>query len=151
MTRPARGLFNRPITTDDDVARIYLALLVIEERAMAQFRILQHAFTKAGDNDTAAVLARVEEDEKRHLKYCHAITRRYTPDEQQRMKQLAEMRTLEAQAFAENGRANIDWTLHQGILTGWRRTLWTRLAALQRRQKPMAATAYSDMLAQGLA
>jgi rubrerythrin len=145
------GLFNKPVETDEDVVRVYLALLVIEERAMAQFRLLQHAFRAAGDDATARVLEEVEADEGRHLKYCHAITKRYAPDEEDRQRRLAQMREVEAQAFAENGRENMAWTLSRGILSGWRRALWQQLARLQRRRAPSAPTAYSDMLAQGLA
>ncbi len=145
------GLFNRPVETDEDVVRIYLALLVIEERAMAQFRMLQHAFREAGDEATAKILEEVELDEGRHLKYCHAITKRYAPDEEDRQRRLEAMREVEAQAFAENGRENIAWTLSRGILSGWQLLWWKQLAKLQCRREPRAPTAYSDMLAQGLA
>lgn len=145
------GLFNRPVQSDEDVVRIYLALLVIEERAMAQFRMLQSAFRDAGDEETAKVLEQVEADEGRHLKYCHAITKRYASDEDERQRRLEEMREIEAQAFAENGRENIAWTLSRDVLSGWRLQLWKQLAKVQRRREPSAPTAYSDMLAQGLA
>ena len=145
------GLFNRPVESDEDVVRIYLALLVIEERAMAQFRLLQEAFREAGDEATAAVLEQIEADEGRHLKYCHAITKRYAPDEDERQRRLEAMREIEAQAFAENGRENIAWTLSRGVLSGWRLAMWKQLAKVQRRREPSAPTAYSDMLAQGLA
>ena len=118
---------------------------------MAQFRLLQHAFRAAGDEETARILEEVEADEGRHLKYCHAITKRYAPDEEERLQRLEQMREVEAQAFAENGRENIAWTLSRGILFGWRHALWKQLAKLQQRREPSAPTAYSDMLAQGLA
>lgn len=147
----AVGLFNRPVASDEDVVRLYMALLVIEERATAQFSLLAEAFAAAGDDETVAVLKEVEQDEARHLKYCHAITRRYQPDEEKRQALLEDMRQVEARCFAENGTEVMRWTLENGFIAGWRAGLWRRIHDLQAGREPAVITAYANMVAQGLA
>ena len=92
----------------------------------------------------------MEADEARHLKYCHAITKRYSKNEEDRQAQLQKVRELEAECFAENGREAMAWTLERGSLGGWRRAFWGALNVVQQRREPSANTAFADMAAQGL-
>lgn len=142
------NLFNRPVTSEADVLRAYLALLVIEERAMTQFGIFRDAFERAGDYETARVLAEVEADEARHLKYCHAITKRFAPDEETRVRELEKIRLLEARAFVENGRANMAYVLAHGYIqgAGWK-LFWRTLQKLSAGREHKAPTAFSQLAA----
>jgi rubrerythrin len=102
----AGHIMEEPVKDDRDVMIAYVMLLVIEERALNQFRQFIPAF-RAVDAETAAVFEEVARDEERHLRYCYAISRRYAPGEATWAANLHHFRRLEARAFAENSRANM--------------------------------------------
>jgi hypothetical protein len=121
------GFVFKPIETDEDVMRMYLVLQVIEERAVNQFWLFQEAL-RACDPASADVFAGIEEDEERHLKYCHAIARRYAPSQQVHEETLARFRAVEAKVFAQNTLRNLKWALEQGLLevsAPMKATWWT--------------------------
>lgn len=99
------GFFDRPIVDGRSIMEAYLVLQVIEERALHQFGVLERAFAEV-DPETAVVFRAVARDEERHLRYCHAISRRYAPTEALRLATLARFRLAEAEAFRENSAAN---------------------------------------------
>lgn len=99
ILRAELGGFDFPVVSERDVAIAYLVLQVIEERALDQFALLRTALAPF-DPEAAAVIVEVMADEERHLKYCHAITRRYLPDTAARTAELARLRQAEARAFA---------------------------------------------------
>jgi rubrerythrin len=101
---------SRSIESSEGVMRAYLLLQVLEERAISQFEQFIAAFREV-DPQTAAVFEEVRADEERHLKYCHAISRRYAPDETTRLSALARMRQAEAEAYRENQAANMQFTM----------------------------------------
>ncbi len=101
------GFLNRAIETDLDVMRAYLVLQVIEERALSEFSIFEAAFRPI-DPETAEVFVAIGADEERHLKYCHAVARRYAPDEATHRATLAELRQIEAGEFAEINRLDFE-------------------------------------------
>ena len=103
------------IESRDDVMRTYLVLQVIEERATNQFRLFERMF-RPHDARSADVFALVSKDEERHLRYCHAIARRYAPDQATHARVLAELRTIEARCFADNSRANMDYVFEHGFV-----------------------------------
>jgi rubrerythrin len=134
----------KPITTREGVMDAYLLLQVLEERAITQFGRFIEAFGEI-DPETAAVFTQVNLDEERHLKYCHAISRRYAPDEATRLATLARLRHEEALAFRENQLVNLNHTLDTGLIRGTvRRALWRALA----RVAALAASAPSTPFAQ---
>jgi rubrerythrin len=106
------GIFERPIVSDLDVMEAYLLLQVLEERAVTQFPLFEEAFRDV-DPRTADVFVAVAEDEARHLKYCHAISRRYAPDEEVLAATLRRFREAEAKAFSDNSRATMEYALEQ--------------------------------------
>jgi len=103
------------IESREDVMRTYLVLQVIEERATNQFELFERNFRRH-DAESADVFARVIKDEERHLRYCHAIARRYAPDPETHARVLAELRTIEARCCSENSRANLVYVLEHGIV-----------------------------------
>jgi rubrerythrin len=109
------GLVFKPIETNEDVMRMYLVLQVIEERAVNQFWLFQRAL-RDFDPKSADVFDSIEADEQRHLKYCHAIARRYAPSAQMHEETLARFRDVEAKVFAQNTLRNLNWALQQGLL-----------------------------------
>jgi tRNA isopentenyl-2-thiomethyl-A-37 hydroxylase MiaE len=124
------GMMDRPITCDRDIMDAYLLLLVIEERALEQFGQFIPAFD-AIDRETADTFRGIERDEARHLRYCHAISRRYAPSDAVWTETLARFRKLEAQAFAENSSANMAYSFEHGLhpagvveQAAWRALLW---------------------------
>src|SRR3954452_9116550 len=70
------GFFEQPITDGRGVMQAYLVLQVIEERACEQFAMYIRVFSKC-DPETPAVFEAIANDEARHLKYCHAISKHY--------------------------------------------------------------------------
>src|SRR5687767_1704805 len=100
------GLLDRPIERREDVMHMYLILQVIEERAITQFRVMEPLFRKV-DPKSADVFAAVARDEERHLKYCHAIAKKFAPDEATRERELARYRAVEQQVFGDTSRDNM--------------------------------------------
>jgi hypothetical protein len=106
LDRKLNGLFKGELTTDLQVMQAYCLLQVIEERATSEFTFFQAVFGEH-DPDAGEVFTKIARDEARHLKYCHAITRRYQPSDAVREQTLAELRAIEADAYAKNERANL--------------------------------------------
>jgi len=127
----ANGFLERPVASKQDVMAAYTMLQVIEERAIAQFAIFERAFRKV-DPQTADVIARIAEDEERHLKYCHAISKKYAPDEATQARTLEEYRAIEERVFAENGRANMKYALDNDYLAigVWEKLFWRAMLRL---------------------
>jgi hypothetical protein len=119
----AVGFYEKPIETGEDIMRAYLLLQAVEERSVVQFKLMEQAFREV-DVTTAQVFVAIGRDEERHIKYCQAIARRYAPDAATHDRVLAEMRELEARAFAENGRANMDHVFARGFFAGGPITKW---------------------------
>lgn len=115
LDRALGGFFARPIRDRRDVMEAYLLLQVIEERACTLFPIFEEGFRDV-DPVTAGVFAEVSRDEERHLKYCHAIARRYAPSAEVHDRTLRELRRVEARCFAENGFANMRHAVPRGFL-----------------------------------
>jgi rubrerythrin len=119
----AVGFRDQPIESDEDIMNAYLLLQAVEERSVVQFALFERVFREL-DVETAQVFVAIGKDEERHIKYCQAIARRYAPDAATHNKALARMRELEARAFAENGRANMDYTFSRGWFDGGPLTRW---------------------------
>lgn len=135
LDRAVGGFLTQPITDARGVMEAYVMLQVIEERATSQFTLLERAFREV-DPQTADVVASICADEERHLLYCHAISKRYAPDEATRLETLHRYRELEARCFAENSEALMQHTQARGYFSGgplvkW---FWRNLQALGRRQ-----------------
>jgi rubrerythrin len=116
----------RPVVDRTGVMEAYVLLQVIEERATTQFGIHEAVFRPI-DPKTADVYAAIAKDEARHLKYCHAIGRRYAPDEATYLATVRRYRKIEARAFAANGRANMKYVFANDYIdmgsvqrAGWR-------------------------------
>ena len=115
LDRAVGGFFAQPIRDRRGIMDSYLMLQVIEERALTQFALFERAF-RGSDDATADAIAGIARDEERHLKYCHAIARRYAPDAATQRSTLAELRQVEARCFAENGRANMEYLFDHGYV-----------------------------------
>lgn len=118
----------RPITTREGVMDAYLLLQVIEERAITQFATFIDGFRRH-DPKTAEVFELVQKDEERHLRYCHAVSRRYAPDEATRTATLSKLRRVEAEVFKANQLANVDHVLRNKLIGGAARRLGWRIFA----------------------
>lgn len=137
LDRAVGGFFEQPIRERRDVMQAYLMLQVIEERALTQFALFESAF-RGSDDETADAIAAIAADEERHLKYCHAIARRYAPDERTERETLRELRQLEARCFADNGRANMDYLFDRGhVAVGpVEKLFWRAVNGLGARSEP---------------
>jgi len=130
VDREAGGVVDRPIRDARGVLEAYSFLQALEERAVFSFGLFLKAFAQT-DPGTANVVGEILEDEKRHLKYCVAIAKRYARDEAERLAVLERMRAAEARAFHANQMANMDYTLAQGWLGGpIETTLWRAVRTL---------------------
>jgi rubrerythrin len=110
------GVFQRPIRERRDVMNAYLLLQVLEERAVTQFGVMEPVF-RAVDPETADVFAQIASDEQRHLRYCHAIARRYSPDVPTQAEALSRFRAIEAKVYAGVTGENVRHTLARGLIT----------------------------------
>jgi rubrerythrin len=127
----AGGVMEQPVKDDRDVMLAYMMLLVIEERAVSQFTQFIPAFDVV-DPETANVFRSVARDEERHLRYCHAISRRYSTSDAMWEADLLRFRTLEARAYSDNSRANMDYVFEHGLHTAnfVERAVWRSVHAL---------------------
>ncbi|HWE28308.1 MAG TPA: ferritin-like domain-containing protein [Polyangia bacterium] len=147
LDRAVGGFFAQPIRERRDIMQAYLMLQVIEERALTQFALLEVAFRDV-DPATADIIAEIARDEDRHLKYCHAIARRYAPDERTERETVRELRQLEARAFAENGRANMQHLFDRGwvAVNPVEKLFWHAVNGLSARSEPpLTQFAYAEV------
>ncbi|MGZ3405075.1 MAG: ferritin-like domain-containing protein [Polyangia bacterium] len=147
LDRAVGGFFAQPVRDRRDVMQAYLMLQVIEERALTQFALFERAF-RGIDDETADVIAGIARDEARHLKYCHAIARRYAPDAVTQQSTLAELRQLEARCFAENGRANMQHLFDRGwvAVNPVEKLFWQAVNGLSARaEPPLTEFAYAEV------
>ena len=147
LDRAVGGFFAQPVRDRRDVMQAYLMLQVIEERALTQFALFEVAF-RGIDDQTADVIHGIARDEERHLKYCHAIARRYAPDERTQKDTLRELRQLEACAFAENGRANMQHLFDRGwvAVNPVEKLFWQAVNGLSARgEPPLTEFAYAEV------
>ncbi len=137
LDRATGHFFAQPIRDRRGVMQAYLMLQVIEERAVTQFALFERAF-RAVDGETADVIAGIARDEDRHLKYCHAIARRYAPDERTQTETLDELRRIEARCFAENSRANMEYLFDHGFVAVGpvEKFFWKAVNGLSARSEP---------------
>ncbi len=112
------------------VMEAYVLLQVIEERAVVQFPGIARAL-RSVDPYAADVVERVTEDERRHVRYARAISRRYAPDADTLARTLACFRRAEAVAFAAHGQAYLHFAIdHDLLAVGWpEKLLWRAIGA----------------------
>jgi rubrerythrin len=103
----------------------YLFLQVLEERAVQQFTVLADAL-RPFDAQSADVVVEIEADERRHLRYCYAVSKRYAPNDLVLADTLAKFRRAEAQAYKEHTAKSLDFLLRQGFLRSRAKTLFWR-------------------------
>ena len=85
IDRKAGGVIDKPIRTDRDVLEAYAFLQALEERAVFSFGLFIRAMEPV-DPVSADVFKEVLEDEKRHLKYCVAVSKKYAKSEDERLE-----------------------------------------------------------------
>lgn len=117
LNRALGGILDRPIRDARGVLEAYCLLQVLEERAVQSFGMFIDAFS-VSDPPTAKVFAEVLEDERRHLKYCAAVAKRYAISDDERLQVLARTREVEARVFQENQQRNMEHTLSRGFMGG---------------------------------
>jgi rubrerythrin len=130
VDQEAGGVIDRPIRDARGVLEAYSLLQALEERAVFSFAMFIAAM-EPHDPQTARVIGEILEDEKRHLKYCAAVSKKYARSEAEREEVLARMRAAEARAFRDNQLANMRHTLAKGWIGGALETaLWRGVRAL---------------------
>src|SRR5258706_10436481 len=132
VDRAAGGVVDRPIHDARGVLEAYALLQALEERAVFSFGMFIRAI-EGFDPQTSRLMTEVLEDEKRHLKYCVAVSKRYAKSEEERLEVLARMRDAEARAFKENQMANMNFSLGKGWIGGPIETaLWRAVRVVAR-------------------
>jgi rubrerythrin len=117
--------FDETVYDDRYVMDGYLLLQVLEERAVQQFGNLATAL-RPFDPRSAGIVREIEADEARHLKYCHAISRRYAPSQLVLEGTLARFRRAEAKAYQEHTQKSLEFLLREGFLGSRAKTLFWR-------------------------
>jgi hypothetical protein len=132
----AGGVLELPMDRDEDVAQAYRLLLVIEERALAEFSLAREAALAAGDVESAQLFAQISQDEERHLAYCRAVGRRFAGSDRAFEEGLPALRALEAQVHLEQSHRFIEHMVDRGLLhlSGLRGLLMRAIFSLARRQ-----------------
>ncbi|HEY3140142.1 MAG TPA: ferritin-like domain-containing protein [Acidimicrobiales bacterium] len=97
------------------LAGTYALLYAIEERGVEQFPLIAEAF-RAVDPETADAYLAVTKDERRHLKYCTAVGRHFSPDEPTWLRTVDAARRVESAAFAAVTQADLTYTTTQGLV-----------------------------------
>ena len=149
VDREAGGVVDRPIRDARGVLEAYSFLQALEERAVFSFALFIRAFEEV-DPETARVVGEVLEDEKRHLKYCLAVGRKYARDEKERLDVLQRMRAAEARAFHSNQMANMEYTLAKGWIGGPVETAFWRTVRALANVLPMRPQAHRAVHGQRL-
>jgi hypothetical protein len=113
------------------VMEAYLVLQVVEERGVRQFPLFAAAL-RPYDPESADTIDRITADERRHVRYAQAISRRYAPDAATRERLLARYRAAEARAFAEHGAALLRFVTARGLFAAgpFERLCWRALGRL---------------------
>lgn len=119
------------------IMEVYAMLQVVEERGVKQFPLVAQALLRV-DPESAAVVARIVQDERRHVGYARAIARRYAPDQPTLADTLRSFREIEARAFTEHNQAYLRFAVEHGLLAvgGPERLLWRALVALTDLRSP---------------
>ena len=117
VDREAGGLLGKPVEGARGVLEAYCLLQALEERAVLSFEQFIGPLAKV-DPVSARVFAEILEDERRHLKYCVAVCKRYAASEAERLEVLERMRAAEGRAFHQNQLANMTFTLGKGWIGG---------------------------------
>jgi hypothetical protein len=106
---------SRPIVDRRGVFEAYLALMVIEERSLAQLPALEDAF-RSIDPFISETIQAVAKDETRHIGYCHSITREYSPGDAEYDTTLTRFREIEHGCFVHHGAVSLRFMLDHGII-----------------------------------
>ncbi len=127
------GVMTRPLDTPEDLMRAYCFLQVLEERVVWQFDLFIEVLRPI-DPTTADLFAALLKDEERHLKYCHAITRRFAPSPATLEATLRHFRAAEAAEFEVNGNLSLTFILDERLLDEprWVQGVWRGLGAAAR-------------------
>jgi len=118
--------FEATVFDDRYVMESYLFLQVLEERAVQEFELLADELWRF-DRKSANVVVEIEADERRHLRYCHAISKRYAPSMVDLSKTLSQFRQAEALAYQEHARDSLAFILDNGFLSSRAKTLIWRV------------------------
>jgi len=144
IDRETGGVASAPIVDRLGVMRAYLVLQVIEERAVHQFGLVEPAM-RPFDPQSAAVLRSVLDDERRHVKYCRAVSRRYAPDPLTLAEELGRFRLAEARAFRDHSRRNMTHILDAGLVESpFKTAMWRGVVALSSRSKELPFTPFAS-------
>jgi rubrerythrin len=135
----AGGVVDRPIRDARGVLEAYCFLQALEERACFSFELFIRGM-QGNDDESAKVIAQILDDERRHLKYCVAVAKKYARSEEERLEVLNKMRAAENRAFWRNQLLNMEYTLSRGLVGGRIETmLWQTVRKLARNVgKPVA-------------
>jgi rubrerythrin len=142
IDRHLGGFFDKPITDRRGVMETYLLLQVVEERALHQFGLLERAMRRV-DVPAADTIAAIAKDEARHLRYCHAISRRYAPSEATRVAALKKLRRVEAEAFRDHSSRNLKHMLDRGFLPPLPTLVWRGIQAVTSRSQALPYTDFA--------
>lgn len=113
------------------VMEAYVFLQVVEERAVVDFPLFARA-VRPYDAGVADTIDAIAADERRHVKYAKAISKKYAPDETTLARTLAQFRAAEAKAHVEHGAAFLELALDQDLLAIGRfeKLLWRAMSKL---------------------
>ena len=121
------------------VMEAYVFLHVLEDRAVLQFPRFANAL-RPYDPESAIAIDGIAEDERRHVKYARAISKKYAPDEATLARTLAQFRAAEEKAYVEHGSAFLEYAVDEDLLAIGRaeKLFWKGMAIVANRTGPRA-------------
>lgn len=131
LERSLGNVAERFLDHDGGVMEAYVFLQVIEERAVVQFPLFADA-VRPYDTDIAKTIDAIAADERRHVKYAKAISKKYAPNETTLARTLAQFRAAEAKAHVDHGGAFLDFALDENLLAIGRfeKLIWRAMSKL---------------------
>jgi hypothetical protein len=111
-----------------DIVFTYALLLAIEERGVNHFGLIEHEFRRIADIQTADTFRRIAQDERRHVRYCRAIGRRYAGDDALWERARKHCARIERRGFRAAFWAGVGYAIRHGLL--WDHTRWPALTGL---------------------
>jgi rubrerythrin len=131
LERELGNVTERFLDARGGVMEAYVFLQVVEERAVLQFPLFAEA-VRPYDPETAKTIDAIVEDEKRHVKYAKAISKKYAPDETTLARTLAKFRAAEAKAHVDHGATFLSFALDEDLLAVGRveKLIWRAMSKL---------------------
>jgi hypothetical protein len=117
LSAAAGGVLDAPMDSDADIVAAYALLYVVEERAVEVFGRSVDVLEETGDLASARLFRSIGADERRHLKYCRAVGRKYAGSDEAFDREVDRFRDVEARVYGQVSRGFMKHMLVNGLIS----------------------------------